>query len=413
MAGLIGPNSTVILSSMCAEPQTIVESLLAQNERFSNLTIYTMFPVSSCPYADREMEGRFKVKAFSVGKLSQAVKRGQAEYVPIHFSQIGRLIKNRKISLDAVLLQLSPPDEDGNCNMGISVEYFREAIDAADIVIGELNERMPRTNGDTLLPIDRLDYFIEVSRPLLTYDVGHTSEVEDRIGEFVAELIPDGAVLQYGPGKVHKATFKKLAHKKDLGIHSGLISDEIVPLVKNGVITGAKKEVDANKIVATGVIGTQIIYDFVHENEMVEIRSSNHTHDIKIMSQFKNFISLNSAIEVDLLGQANSESVGLNVVNGVGGMMDFVRGAISSEGGKAVLALPSTARKGEKSRIVPILNQGVVTAGWADLHYIVTEHGVADLCGLTVSERVKKMISIAHPRFRDGLTRKAIEMSLI
>lgn len=359
------------------------------------------------------MEGHIKVKTFSVGTLTQAVKRGQAEYVPIHYSQIGRFIKDRRIPINVLMLQLSPTDKDGNCNMGISVEYFREAIDVADIVIGELNDRMPRTNGDSLLSIDRLDYFIEVSRPLLTYDVGDTGEVEDRIGEFVAELIPDGAVLQYGPGKVHKAILKKLGQKKDLGIHSGLISDEIIPLVVNGVITGAKKEVDANKIVATGVIGTQAVYDFVHENKMVEVKSSSYTHNVSVMSQFKNFISLNSAIEVDLLGQANSETVRRNVVNGVGGMMDFVRGAISSKGGKAILALPSTTKNGEKSRIMPILNQGVVTAGWADLHYIVTEYGVADLCGLVVSERVKKMISIAHPRFRDGLTRSAVEMALI
>ena len=225
-----------MLSSMCAEPQTLVEALVSQSGKFSNLTLYTMFPMSSCPYADREMEGHITVKTFSVGKLVQAVRRGQAQYIPIHFSQIGRLIKNRRIPIDVVMVQLSPPDEDGNCNMGISVEYFREAIDAADIVIGELNERMPRTNGDTLLPIDRLDYFIEGSRPLLTYDVGHTSEVEDQIGEFVAELIPDGAVLQYGPGKVHRAILKKLAHKKELGIHSGLISDDIVPLVEKGII---------------------------------------------------------------------------------------------------------------------------------------------------------------------------------
>ncbi len=402
-----------MLSSMCAEPQTLVEALVSQSGKFSNLTLYTMFPVGSCPYADSTMEGHIKVKTFSVGKLNQAVRRGQAEYIPIHYSQIGRRIKDRRISIDVVMIQLSPPDEDGNCNMGISVEYFREAIDAADIVIGELNDKMPRTNGDTLLPIDKLDYLIEVSRPLLTYDVGLNSKVEDQIGEFVAELIPDGAVLQYGPGKGHRAILKSLVHKKELGIHSGLITDDIIPLVEKGIITGSKKEINCNKIVATGVIGTQKIYEFVHENDMVEIKSSNYTHNIKTLSQLKKFVSLNTAIEVDLLGQVNAESVGLNVVNGVGGMMDFVRGAIASEEGKAILAIPSTTKNQNRSRIVPLITGSVVTAGWADFDFIVTEHGIADLAGLTVDERVKKMISISHPEFREGLRKQAVEMSLL
>jgi len=402
-----------MLSSMAAEPQTLVEALVAQRDKFSNVTLYTMFPVSLCPYGNREMAGNIRVKTFSVGKLNEAVRRGQAEYVPVHFSQIGRLIEERKIPVDVAMIQLTPPDKEGNCNLGISVEYAKEAIEAAQIVIAEMNEKMPRTKGDTLLPVEKIDYAINVSRDLLNYDAGEIGEEEDRIGGLIAELIPDGAVLQYGPSKIQKAILTKLNHKKELGIHSGLISDDIIPLVEGGIITGSRKEIDRNKIVATAVLGTRKIYDFVHENEMVELKASSYTHDIKKLSQLRNFVSLNSAIEVDLLGQVNAESLGLKVINGVGGMMDFVRGAISSEGGKAILGIPSTTKGQDRSRIVPLITGSVVTAGWADFDFVVTEYGIADLAGLTVGERVKKMISIAHPEFREELTKQAIEMSLV
>ncbi len=402
-----------MLSSMCAEPQTLVEALVSQSDKFSNVTLYTMFPVSACSYADKEMEGHIKVKTFSVGKLTQALRRGQAEYVPVHFSQIDRLIKARKIPVDVAMVQVTPPDKEGNCNLGISVEYAKEAIENAQIVIAEMNEKMPRTNGDTLLPVEKIDYAINVSRDLLNYDTGEIGEEEDRIGELIAELIPDGAVLQYGPGKIQKATLKNLGHKKELGIHSGLISDEIIPLVEAGVITGSRKEIDCHKIVATAVIGAKKIYDFVHENEMVELKASNYTHGIMKLSQLRNFVSLNSAIEIDLLGQVNAESLGLKVVNGVGGMIDFVRGAKSSEMGKAILGIPSTTKGQDRSRIVPLITGNVVTAGWADFDFIVTEYGVADLRGQTVAERVKKMINIAHPEFREALMKKAIEMSFV
>ena len=402
-----------MMSSMCAEPQTLMEALVLQGDKFSNLTLYTMFPVSLCPYANKEMKGHIRVKTFSVGKLTEAIRRGQAEYVPIHISQVGSFIKKRKIPVDIAMVQVSAPDMHGNCNLGISVDYIKEAIEAAKVVIAEVNEKMPRTKGDSCLPVEQIDYFIDVSRDLLTYDTGRIGEVEDRIGELTSELIPDGAVLQYGPGKVQRAILRKLENKKELGIHSGLVSDDIIPLVERGVITGSKKEINYKKIVAAAVIGTRKIYDFVHENDLVEIKMSSYTHDIKTLSKLKKFVSLNSAIEVDLLGQVNSEAVGLNVINGVGGTMDFVRGAISSEEGRAILALPSTAKRHNKSRIVPIITGSVVTAGWADFNFIVTEYGVADLSGLTVRERVKKMISIAHPQFREELRETAVKMSLL
>ncbi len=402
-----------MLSSMCAEPQTLVEALMDQLERLRDIEIYTMFPVGSCPYAEPEVKDRFKVKTFSVGNLRKAVKRKQAEYIPVHFSQIGRLLLEKKIPIDVLLIQLSSPDINGNFSCGISVEYMQEAIKAADLVAAEINDQMPYTYGDTLVPSAKVDYCIEVSRPLLTYDPGLLTETEEKIGKLVSDLIPDGSVLQFGPGKIYRAILKHLDHKKDIGIHTGLFTDDIIPLVEKGVITGTQKNIDRHKIIATAIIGTRKVYDFINKNKSVKLKSSNYTHNIKVLSKINNFISLNSAIEADLTGQVNSETIGLSLINGVGGMIDFVRGAIASDGGRAILALPSTTQDGKKSRLVPLIKEGIVTAGRADFHYIVTEYGVADLYGLTVSERAQKIISIAHPHFRDELKHKAVAMALL
>ncbi len=390
-----------------------MEALAAQSERLSEIEIYTMFPVGSCLYADPGVEGRFKVKTFSVGNLRRAVERKQAEYIPVHFSQIGRLILEKKIPVDVLMIQLSRPDKNGNFSCGISVEYMKEAIEAAGIVIAEINDQMPRTCGDTLVPSAKVDYIVEVSRPLLTYDPGLITETEEKIGELVSDLIPDCSVLQFGPGKIYRAILKHLNNKKDIGVHTGLFTDDIIPLVKKGVITGTKKTIDRHKIIATAIIGTEKVYDFIHNNKLVELKPANYTHNIRVLSRIDNFISLNSAIEVDLTGQVNSETIGLSLINGVGGMIDFVRGAIASNGGRAILALPSITRDGKKSRVVPLIKEGIVTAGRADFHYIVTEYGITDLYGSTVSERAQQMISIAHPRFRNELRDKAVAMALL
>jgi 4-hydroxybutyrate CoA-transferase len=277
-------------------------------------------------------------------------------------------------------------------------------VAAARLVIAEMNAKMPRTFGDSLIHESSFDFVVETERPLPEYKVSPPGEVERAIAELCAQLIPDGAVLQFGPGRVHSAILGGLLQKKDLGIHSGLISDSVLELVGEGAITGKTKTVDKGKIVCTSAIGSQMLYDFINENPVVEFYPASYTHNISVLKQLKGFISLNVALQVDLLGQVNSESVDGSLVNGVGGMMDFIRGARASGGGKVIFCFPSTVKGGEVSRIVPILSSGSpVTATRADMDYFVTEFGVAQLSGRTARERAEAICDIAHPDFREEL----------
>jgi 4-hydroxybutyrate CoA-transferase len=406
-------DARIFLSTMCAEPQTLVETLVANRTRFRAAEIYTMFPVGSCEYAAPGMEPHFKVRTFSVGNLAAAVEERRAEYIPIHFSQIPKGLASGLLPIDVALIQASLPDESGNCSLGICVEYAHEAIEAADLVIGELNAQMPRTLGDTTIPLSRFDYHIEVSRPLLTYQTQGPNAEERQIASLAASLIEDGSVLQFGPGRIQKAILLSLFGKRDLGIHTGLFTDDLLPLVDSRTVTGARKTIDREMIVATSVIGTSKVYDFVHDNSAVSFQRASYTHAARTLSKIDNFVSLNSAIEADLSGQVNAETVGSSLVNGIGGMMDFVRGSMAAKGGNAIVCLPSTAKGGGVSRIVPAVKGRIVTAGRADVRYIVTEHGIADLFGASVAERAKQLISIAHPRFRSALEESAAESGIL
>jgi len=398
----------ILMGTMCAEPQTLVEALIRRAKSLENVTIYTMFPLGNCDYATEEMKGHLVVKIFSAGKLRMGLKKGDVEYIPCHFSQIPRLITEGILPVDVILLQLSPPDEEGYCTFGISVEYLREGIEAARLVIAEINDQMPRTYGDTLIHLSKLSYVVETSRPLISYPMETIGELERQIAQWASDLIPDGGVLQYGPGSVQAAILSSLKGKKDIGIHSGLITDWVVDLVKEGVITGVTKTLNPGKIVVTSMIGTKKLYQFVNGNPMVEVYPGSYTHSVKTLSRIKNFVSINSALGVDLYGQVNSETTGSILVSGVGGQNDFVRGALASEGGRVILALSSTAKGDEVSRIVPYLDKGsVVTIPRSDISYVVTEYGVADLRGKTLSERARFIASIAHPKYRDKLMNEA------
>ncbi len=398
----------ILMGTMCAEPQTLVESLVRQANRLEDVTLYTMFPLGNCDYAKDHMKGHLAVKVFSAGRLRIAPNRGNVEYIPCHFSQIPYLIAERILPVDVILLQLSPPDRDGYCSFGISVEYLNEGVDAARLVIAEINDQMPRTHGDTLIHISKLDFVVETSRPLLYYPIETIGEVEKQIAQWTIELMPDGGVFQYGPGSIQAAILSSLKGKKDLGVHSGLITDWVVDLVEAGVITGATKTINPGKIVVTSMIGTQKLFDFVEDNPMVEIYPASYTHSIRNLSKIKNFISINSALEVDLYGQINSETVGSILVSGVGGQNDFIRGALASEGGRVIIALSSTAKGGDVSRIVSYLNRGsVVTIPRSDVHFIITEYGIADLRGRSLSEKARAIASIAHPKYRERLLDEA------
>lgn len=399
----------LVIGGMAAEPLGLVKELVQQRSRLDNVTIYTSFPINESLYASPEAQGSLNIKIFSVGSLGPAVERGQASYLPCHFSEIAGYFSNGTLPLDVALVQVSPPDKDGYCSFGVSVEYYPEAVRAARLVIGEVNESMPRTHGDSLIHVSEFAFTVETEHPLPEYRVAPPGETERTIGIFCAQLIPDGAILQFGPGKLHGAVLSGLGDKKELGVHSGLINDGVLDLLERGVITGETKTLNRGKVVCTSAIGTQKLYDFVDGNREVEFYPASYTHSIAFLCKLDGFISLNVALEVDLLGQVNSETVQGVLVNGLGGMVDFIRGAKASRGGKVIFCLPSTVRKGKVSRIVPRLSpESPVTATRADVDYFVSEFGVAELRGKTEGERAEAICEIAHPNFREQL-RKSIK----
>ena len=394
----------LVIGGMAAEPQGLVKELVEQRERLRGITIYTSFPISKPLYGNEAVQDSFSIKTFSVGSLREAMERQQASYLPCHFSEIAACFSNGTFPLDVVLIQVSPPDRDGFCSFGVSIEYYPEAVAAARLVIAELNARMPRTHGDSLIHQSSFDFVVETDRPLPEYEVSPPRETERAIAEFCAQIIPDGAVLQFGPGRVHAAVLGGLIQKRDLGIHSGLISDSVMEMVREKTITGKTKTIDRGKIVCTSAIGTQKLYDFTQDNPSVQFYPASYTHNISVLRKLKGFISLNVALEVDLLGQVNSETVEGSLVNGVGGMMDFIRGARASEEGKVIFCFPSTGKGGKVSRIVPSLSPGSpVTGTRADMDYFVSEFGVAQLRGRTARERAEAICEIAHPDFRGAL----------
>ena len=394
----------LVIGGMAAEPQDLVKELVEQRDRLRDVTIYTSFPIHKPLYGGEAVRESFFIKTFSVGSLRDAIGGNQASYLPCHFSEIAGIFSNGTLPLDTVLIQVSPPDADGYCSFGVSIEYYPEVVKAAPLVIAEVNAKMPRTSGDSLIHLSSFDFVVETERPLPEYKVSPPGEIERAIAEFCAHLIPDGAVLQFGPGRIHSAVLGGLLHKKDLGIHSGLVSDSVLEMVGEGAITGKTKTIDEGKIVCTSAIGCQALYDFVNENPVVQFYPASYTHNISVLKKLKGFISLNVALQADLLGQVNSESVGGSLVNGVGGMMDFIRGARASEGGKVIFCFPSIVKGGEVSRIVPSLSPGSpVTATRADMDYFVTEFGIAQLSGKTPRERAEAICDIAHPDFREEL----------
>jgi 4-hydroxybutyrate CoA-transferase len=400
----IRPGDHVAIGGMAAEPQGLVNELVEQRGRLRGITIYTSFPISKPLYGNKAVQESFSIKTFSVGSLRDAIERQQASYLPCHFSEIAACFSNGTFPLDVVLVQVSPPDRDGYCSFGVSIEYYPEAVFAARLVIAEMNARMPRTCGDSFIHESSFDFVVETDRPLPEYKVSPPGETERAIAGFCAQLIPDGAVLQFGPGKVHAAVLGGLIQKNDLGIHSGLISDSVMELVQGKIITGKTKAIDRGKIVCTSAIGSQKLYDFTHDNPGLHFYPASYTHNISVLKKLKGLISLNAALQVDLLGQVNSETVDGSLVNGVGGMMDFIRGARASDEGKSIFCFPSTGKGGKISRIVPRLSPGSpVTATRADTDYFVSEFGVAQLRGKTARERAEAICEIAHPDFQGAL----------
>ena len=403
----IGSGMRVFIHGAAATPTPLVEAL-GRRRDLSGVSLYHLHTNGPAPFADPEHAGRFQsISLFTGAPLRQAIDDGRADFVPIFLSDIPRLFTSRQIPLDAALVQVSPPDRHGYCTLGTSIDAALAAAHAARTIIAEVNERMPRTHGNTLIPVDRIGAFIHTDRPLHEHESRPPSPQEDAIGEHVARLIPDGATLQMGIGAIPDAVLRRLGNKHDLGIHSEMFSDGVVDLVEAGVITNRRKHVHPGRTVTSFVVGTTRLYDFVHDNPFVEFHPCDRTNDTAIIRKNDAVVAINSALEVDLSGQVCADSIGFRIYSGIGGQMDFMRGSALSKGGKPIIALPATAAGGRLSRIVLALKPGsgvVTTRG--HVHWVVTEFGAVNLFGLSLRQRGEALISIAYPDFRAELTRE-------
>jgi len=394
----------VFVHGAAATPTPLLVALCKRLE-LENVLLYHLHVAGDIPYAEPIHQGRFLSISFFTGEaLRKPIEEGRADFMPIFLADIPGLFTSGMIQLDAALLQLSPPDRHGFCTLGTSVDAAKAAADSAKIIIAEINDQMPRTHGNTVVPLDRISAFIHTDRPLVEHHGSDETPVEARIGELIADLIEDGATLQMGIGNIPDAVLTRLHSKRDLGVHTEMFSDRIVDLVEAGVITNRLKKVHPNRITTSFVSGSKRLFDFVHENPMVEFHPCNRTNDTALIRQNDKVVAINSALEIDLTGQVCADSLGHKIYSGIGGQMDFIHGAALSRGGKPIIAIPSTAARGKASRIVPELKPGagvVTTRG--HVHWVVTEYGAVNLHGKTLRERGEALISIAHPDFRSEL----------
>jgi 4-hydroxybutyrate CoA-transferase len=395
----------VYVHAASAAPSVLLDALCARAEELEEVRVTHLHVEGPGPHLAPEMRGHFYHEALFIGPNARAaVNEGRAAYIPVFLHDVPDLFRSRLLPLDAALINLSPPDAHGFCSLGTSVEGTLAAVQAADTVIAQINASMPRTLGEGFVHVDDIDVAVEVAIPPYEHAPDRIGDVERRIGEFVADLIPDGATLQMGIGGVPSAVAMALHGKQDLGVHTEMFTDPVIDLVEAGVITGARKEVDQDKIVACFMMGSQRLYSFVHDNPMIEMRTADYTNDTHLIRQFSKMVAINSAIEIDLTGQVCADSIGWHLYSGVGGQMDFIRGAALSAEGQAIIALPSTGSHGAMSRIVPVLQEGAgVVTTRAHVRTVVTEWGVAQLYGASIRERARQLISIAHPDFRPDL----------
>ena len=401
---IIKSGDRVVVGHAAGEPTVLLDELVKQKERLNDVEIVHMVPLRECKYCLPEMENHFRHNSLFAGVgTRKPIQEGRADYTPVFFSEIPRLFKDKILPIDVALIQLSPPDENGYLSYGISVDYTLAAAEMAKIVIAEVNKQMPRTIGSKI-HFSEINYIVETDRPLLEIPLPQITEIEEKIGHYIASLVPDEANLQLGIGAIPDAVLKFLGDKKDLGIHSEMFSDGVVDLYNRGIITNKYNNLNPGKFTATFLMGTNRLYEFVNDNPDVEMRPVDYTNNITIAGQINNLISINSAIQVDLYGQVCADTLGYQQYSGVGGQVDFVRAASYSPGGKSIIAFPSTNKKKTISRIVTKLNEGAcVTTSRFDVHFIVTEYGIADLRGKTVHQRAKDLIKIAHPKFRSQL----------
>ena len=400
----VSSGDRVVLGHACGEPPALVQALVARAPELSNVEIVNLVNVGPADFARPGMERSFRYNGFFLGAPTRkAVEENRGSYRPCFFSEVPRLFKHRILPVDVMLLQVTPPDEHGFCSYGLSGDYTQAATEAARIVIAQINPAYPRTAG-IRVHLDALTWIVEQHSPIVQLSPLRCGDVERQIAEHIAALVPDGATLQLGIGTIPEAALLALRNKHDLGIHTEMFSDGVVDLAEAGVITNRKKTLNPGKFVVTFLMGTSKLYNFVHNNPDVELCPVDYTNDPYVIGKHDNMISINSALQVDLTGQVNAEMIGNLQFSGVGGQVDFVRGASRSLGGKSIIALPSTAARGAISRICPRLDLGAaVTTSRNDVHYVVTEYGVANLRGKTLQQRTEALIAVAHPDFRDSL----------
>ena len=404
----IKSGNRVVVGHAAGEPTVLIEAMVSNKENYRNVEVVNLVILGKGEYAQVGMEKYFKNNSiFASTSTRKAIESGRGDFTPCFFYEVPKLFSKGYLPVDVALVQVSSPDENGNCSFGVSNDYTKPAADNAKIVIAEVNDKMPRTMGDSFINLEDIDYIVETSHPIIELQPPSIGEIEKQIGENCASLVQDGSTLQLGIGAIPEAVLLFLKDKKDLGIHSEMISDGVVELVEEGVITNKMKTLHPGIIVASFLMGTKRLYDFVNNNPLVEMYPVNYVNDpIVIMKNYK-MVSINSCVQVDLMGQVCSESIGAKQISGIGGQVDFVRGVSMSEDGISIIAIPSTALKGKISKIVPLLDVGaVVTTSRTDVDYIVTEYGIAHLKGKTLRDRAKALINIAHPSFRDGLIKE-------
>ncbi len=405
---VIKSGDRIFLTGNCSVPQTLLNAVVnrARAGEVERLEIVQVLTIGDADYVAPDMEDKIRVNTLFIShNVRKAVNDGRADFTPVFLSEIPRLFRNGQLPLDVALIHCSPPDEHGFLSFGVEVGLTKPAAQNAKIVVAEVNEHMPRCLGDSFIHISKVDYLVPVSYYLPEVPQGTPGELEKRIAEHIVDLIPDGATMQMGIGAIPDAVLHFLEHKRDLGIHTELFSDGVIPLVDAGIINNERKTLHPGKIVAGFILGSQRLYSFVDNNPIVEFHPQDYVNDPFIIAQNDTMVSVNSAIEVDLTGQVCADSIGTSFYSGVGGQMDFVYGASRSKGGKPIIALPSTTRNDTITRIVPTLKEGAgVTTSRNHVHYVVTEFGVAELYGKSIRQRALNLINVAHPNFREELT---------
>lgn len=409
----------IFVGSACGEPQYLVRALTNYVEThpkaFFDAEVIHIWTLGYSPYADQKFQHNFRHNSFFVASNSRdAVNRGTADYTPIFLSEVPELFNRKAVPIDIAIIQTSPPDEHGYMSLGVSVDVVKSAAANASIVIAQVNSFMPRVHGDGFIHVKDINFIIPYDEPILEFESPIDGEDTIRIGKYVASLIKDGDTIEVGYGGVPNAIMPHLEGKAHLGIHTEVLWDGIVDLIKKGVVDNSRKNVNQGKTIASYCMGKQATYEFIHDNPAIEFRRIDYTNNPLVIARHRNMVAINSALEIDLTGQATAESIGQTFYSGIGGQADFMRGAVLSPGGRTIVAIQSTAENGEVSRIVPFLKEGAgVTLNRGDIHYVVTEYGIAYLHGKNIRERAMELIAIAHPKFRPWLIEEAKKRNLI